>query len=47
MDYEVVIGLETHIEQNTKTKMFCSCKNEFGGAPNTNCCEVCKPFITR
>ncbi len=41
MDYEVVIGLETHIEQNTKTKMFCSCKNEFGGAPNTNCCEVC------
>ena len=41
MKYEVVIGLETHIEQNTKTKMFCSCKNEFGGAPNTHCCEVC------
>lgn len=41
MNYEVVIGLETHIEQNTKTKMFCSCKNEFGAQPNTNVCEVC------
>ena len=41
MDYEVVIGLETHVEQNTKTKMFCSCSNEFGAAPNTCCCEVC------
>lgn len=41
MNYEVVIGIETHIEQNTKTKMFCSCKNEFGGAPNTHCCEIC------
>ena len=41
MEYEVVIGLETHVEQSTKTKMFCSCKNEFGAAPNTNVCEVC------
>lgn len=41
MEYDVVIGLETHIELNTKTKVFCSCVNEFGGEPNTHCCEVC------
>ncbi len=41
MEYDIVIGLETHIELNTKTKVFCSCVNEFGGEPNTHCCEVC------
>ena len=41
MEYDVVIGLETHIELNTKTKVFCGCINEFGGEPNTHCCPVC------
>ena len=40
-DYEVVIGLEVHAELSTKTKIFCSCPSEFGGAPNTHCCPVC------
>ena len=40
-DYEVVIGLEVHAELSTKTKIFCSCPNEFGGEPNTNVCPVC------
>ena len=41
MEYETIIGIETHIEQNTKTKMFCQCKNAYGGVANSNCCEVC------
>ncbi len=41
MELEVVVGLETHIELNTKTKVFCSCVNEFGGEPNSHCCPVC------
>lgn len=41
MEYDVVIGLEVHAELKTKTKVFCGCKNEFGGAPNTHCCPVC------
>jgi len=41
MDYETVIGLEVHSELNTATKCFCACKNEFGAAPNTNCCPIC------
>lgn len=40
-DYEVIIGLEVHAELSTKTKIFCSCPNEFGGEPNTHCCPVC------
>ena len=40
-DYEVIIGLEVHSELSTKTKIFCSCKTEFGGEPNTHCCPVC------
>ena len=39
--YELVCGLETHIELSTKTKIFCSCTTEFGGDPNTHCCPVC------
>lgn len=41
MKYEFVAGLETHIELSTKSKLFCSCKNEFGAEPNTRCCPVC------
>jgi len=40
-DYEIVMGLEVHAEMSTKTKIFCSCPTEFGGAPNTHCCPVC------
>jgi aspartyl-tRNA(Asn)/glutamyl-tRNA(Gln) amidotransferase subunit B len=41
MDYEAVIGLETHVQLKTKSKMWCGCPNEFGAAPNTNVCPVC------
>jgi len=41
-DYEVVIGLETHIQLNTQTKIFCSCKaDSWEAAPNSNICPVC------
>jgi len=39
--FEVVIGLEVHVELNTKSKMFCGCANIFGNEPNTNVCPVC------
>jgi aspartyl-tRNA(Asn)/glutamyl-tRNA(Gln) amidotransferase subunit B len=39
--YEPVIGLETHVELSTKTKMFCGCKLSFGAEPNTYTCPVC------
>jgi aspartyl-tRNA(Asn)/glutamyl-tRNA(Gln) amidotransferase subunit B len=39
--WEPVIGLEVHVELSTATKVWCSCKNEFGAEPNTNCCPVC------
>jgi len=38
---EIKIGLEIHVELKTKSKMFCSCKNEYGGEPNTRICPVC------
>lgn len=41
MEWEIVMGLEVHVELATKTKIFCSCTTEFGGAPNTHCCPVC------
>ena len=41
MEYDVVIGLEVHSELKTKSKVFCGCKNEFGGEPNSHCCPVC------
>ena len=40
-DYEMVIGLEVHVELKTRTKIFCSCPTTFGAAPNTQCCPVC------
>jgi len=39
--FEVVIGLEVHVELNTNTKMFCGCANVFGNEPNTNVCPIC------
>lgn len=39
--YEMVIGLETHVELRTKSKIFCGCANEFGVEPNTHVCPVC------
>jgi len=41
MEYEIVIGLEIHVELSTKSKIFCSCTTEFGGEPNTHCCPIC------
>ena len=40
-DWEAVIGLEIHVQMKTATKMFCSCKVEFGAEPNSNVCPVC------
>ena len=39
--FEVVIGLEVHVELNTNSKMFCGCANIFGNEPNTNVCPIC------
>src|SRR5689334_20168828 len=41
MEYEAVIGLETHVQLKTNSKMWCGCANSFGAAPNTNVCPVC------
>ena len=41
MQYETVIGLETHVELSTKSKIFCGCSTAFGGEPNTQCCPIC------
>lgn len=41
MSYELVAGLETHVELSTKTKIFCQCTTQFGGEPNTHCCPIC------
>jgi aspartyl-tRNA(Asn)/glutamyl-tRNA(Gln) amidotransferase subunit B len=40
-EWDAVIGLECHVELNTRTKMFCGCRVEFGAEPNTNVCAVC------
>jgi aspartyl-tRNA(Asn)/glutamyl-tRNA(Gln) amidotransferase subunit B len=41
MEYEAVIGLETHVQLKTKSKMWCGCANHYGDEPNTNVCPVC------
>ena len=40
-DYEMVIGLEVHVELKTETKIFCSCSTSYGAEPNTHTCPVC------
>lgn len=40
-DWEAVIGIETHVELSTESKMFCSCPVDIEGVPNTSCCPVC------
>lgn len=44
MEYEPVIGLEVHVQLNTKSKLFCSCSTEFGAEPNTNTCPICMGY---
>jgi aspartyl-tRNA(Asn)/glutamyl-tRNA(Gln) amidotransferase subunit B len=44
VSWEAVIGLEIHVQLKTKTKMFCRCRNGFGGGPNTQTCPVCLAF---
>ena len=41
MAWETVIGLEVHVQLNTRTKMFCACRTTFGDPPNTNVCPTC------
>ena len=41
MNWEIVMGLETHVELSSESKIFCSCSTAFGGAPNSQCCPVC------
>lgn len=41
MSWEAVIGIETHVELHTKSKMFCGCRVSFGEEPNTNICPTC------
>jgi len=41
MSWETVVGLEVHVQLNTRTKMFCGCRTTFGDPPNTNVCPVC------
>jgi aspartyl-tRNA(Asn)/glutamyl-tRNA(Gln) amidotransferase subunit B len=43
-EFETVIGLEVHVELKTRSKIFCSCSNQFGAAPNTNVCPICAGF---
>ena len=44
MNYEIVIGLEVHLQLNTKSKAFCGCSTDFGSAPNSQVCPVCLGF---
>uniref|UniRef100_A0A1D2A2Z6 Glutamyl-tRNA(Gln) amidotransferase subunit B, chloroplastic/mitochondrial n=1 Tax=Auxenochlorella protothecoides TaxID=3075 RepID=A0A1D2A2Z6_AUXPR len=40
-DYEAVVGIECHVQLNTRTKAFCACPNQYGGEPNSHICPVC------
>ena len=40
-EYEMVIGLEVHVELKTRTKIFCGCRTDFDAPPNTQVCPVC------
>ncbi|MFL5583213.1 MAG: Asp-tRNA(Asn)/Glu-tRNA(Gln) amidotransferase subunit GatB [Gemmatimonadaceae bacterium] len=40
-DFEMVVGLEVHVQLKTRTKAFCNCSTDFGAAPNVNTCPVC------
>lgn len=40
-NYELIVGLEVHVELKTETKIFCACSTRFGARPNTQCCPVC------
>ncbi|KKQ48624.1 MAG: Aspartyl/glutamyl-tRNA(Asn/Gln) amidotransferase subunit B [candidate division TM6 bacterium GW2011_GWF2_38_10] len=40
-DYQATIGIEVHVQLKTASKIFCSCKNEFGGQSNTHICPIC------
>ncbi len=40
-EFEMVVGLEVHVELKTRSKIFCSCPTRFGGDPNAHICEVC------
>ncbi|MFC1854433.1 Asp-tRNA(Asn)/Glu-tRNA(Gln) amidotransferase subunit GatB [Candidatus Dependentiae bacterium] len=44
-EYELVIGIEVHVQLKTESKMFCSCQNQFGVQPNSNICQVCTGFL--
>ena len=41
MSWEIIMGIEVHVELSTKTKAFCSCTTQFGGDSNTHCCPIC------
>lgn len=43
-EYEAVIGLETHVQLKTRSKIWCGCANDFGAQPNTNVCPICLGF---
>ncbi|HEY6102082.1 MAG TPA: Asp-tRNA(Asn)/Glu-tRNA(Gln) amidotransferase GatCAB subunit B, partial [bacterium] len=42
--YEIVIGLEIHVQLRTQSKMFCACPTTFGAPPNTQTCPTCLGF---